>query len=343
VQASPIYSMHERRDNAQKKAIGSSGVFPYTTIETGLYYRGCCLWLVVCLVLVGLGFNKENALDYLCDINDLTITELVGIVVCYPLCAVMAFTFLEVREDIILPPRENSLRGVGLSWTRSRSYWYMYFEFPIGYVRGVVAFLYLRGFHLISFADCSHECWLRYGAKMVLSFVVYEFIMYSMHRTWHASPWLYKIAHKEHHVQMDFPAGPYAPLIEQVSANIAAVFACKIVGLSAGSFIIMVNLLITQCVLEHSYSSLHIPVWHDCFFSTADVHQAHHTNSHGNFGYALNIFDNVFGTYHPEEDGKKLSYLEKIGPATACRLRLLRRCKLTEHSQEQQQQDQQCF
>merc|ERR1711948_142964 len=113
--------------------------------------------------------------------------------------------------------------------------------------------------------------------------------------------------------------------VEQMTAFAVTVFASKIVGLSAGSFIIMINLLITQCVLEHAYSSIHIPIWHDCFlFNTADMHQTHHTKTHVNYGYTFNLFDGVFGTAEStKEHCEKPADVAAIGPATACRTRLL--------------------
>jgi len=289
------------------------------------------VWQAVFLVANSLGFNRENTLDYLCGANGLTTAEVIGLVVCYPLCVVIAFTFLEVREDIILPAEENALRGVGLVWTRARSYWYIYFQFPSTYVVSMVAILYLKGFQFIDLAGNSNESWLLFGVRVALFVVIFEFIMYTTHRVWHSHPWLYKIAHKDHHVQMDFPVGPYAPLVEQMTAEATVFFVSKLVGFSAGSCIIMHNLLITQCVLEHAYSSIDIPFWHDCFFfNTADEHQTHHTKTNVNFGYTFNIFDRVFGTAElTEEHATKAAQVAKIGPATACRTRLLRRCKLT--------------
>jgi len=299
--------------------------FAYITADVAI-----CL--AVCLVAASLGFNKENTFDYLCSVNNLTTAEMVGLVVGYPLCVMTAFTFLEVREDIILPPKENALRGVGLSWTRADSYWYIYFSFPSNYVISILALLYFKGFHVVALTDHSNESWLLYGVKVALWVVIYEFCMYTAHRTWHAYPWLYKIAHKEHHVQMDFPVGPYATSIEQMTAVAVTILASKIVGFSAGSFIIMLDLLITQCVLEHAYSSIYIPIWHDCFlFNTADMHQTHHIKSNVNFGYTFNLFDGVFGTAElTEKHGKKPADVVTIGPATECRTRLLRRCNLTQ-------------
>jgi len=252
----------------------------------------------------------------------------IGLVVCYPLCVMISFTFLEVREDVLLPAEENALRGVGLSWTRARSYWYIYIEFPFTYVISIVALLYIRAFHYVALAERSNESWLRYGVKLASWVVIFEFIMYNVHRIWHAYPWLYKIAHKEHHVQMDFPVGPYAPLMEQMTAFAVTVLVSKIVGLSAGSFVVMLNMLITQCVLEHAYSSIHIPIWHDwIFFATPDRHQTHHTKTHVNFGYTFDLFDGLFGTKDSTEECSEKP--ANLGPATACRTRLLRRNKLT--------------
>merc|ERR1719350_1025419 len=272
-----------------------------------------------------MGFNSQHV-AYLCNTNDLTMIDLVALLVCYPLSVVIPFTALEIREDIILPSKENALRGVGLYWTRARCYWFLYIEFPLSYVSSVVFLLLCKGFHYISFADCSEDSWLYLGVKMILTAVVWEFIMYNMHRTWHAIPWLYKIAHKGHHVQMDFPLGPYAPLIEQVTAFVATICAGKITGLSVTSYLVLINILIAQCVIEHAYSSIHIPIWHDFFFSSADDHQIHHKNVNVNFSYAIDIFDNVFGTAAmPENDDKKIT---TIGPATAQRIQLLKRFKL---------------
>jgi len=95
------------------------------------------------------------------------------------------------------------------------------------------------------------------------------------------------------------------------------------VGVSVGSWILALNILMTQCVLEHAYSSLTIPLWHSIFaFNTADLHQAHHIQNNVNFGYAFNIFDPLLGTLLKPDSLKKS--FEVTGPATPARLRFLK-------------------
>ena len=122
---------------------------------------------------------------------------------------------------------------------------------------------------------------------------------------------------------MDFPLGPHAPFLEHLTTYIATIAASQIVGVSVGSWVFAINLLMMQCVLEHAYSSFKIPIFHDLFcFNTADLHQAHHVCNNGNFGYALNIFDPLFGTLLKREAGKRRP-IAVTGPATPARHRLL--------------------
>ena len=146
--------------------------------------------------------------------------------------------------------------------------------------------------------------------------------MYSFHRLAHSNRWLYRIAHKDHHVVMDFPLGPHAPALEKLAHYTASIIASFIVGISAGSWVLNLNILMTQCVLEHAYSSFTIPYWHSLFcFNTADLHQTHHTHNNSNFGYAFNIFDPIFGTLSNTFQAPP----EVIGPATPVRVRAINR------------------
>jgi len=272
-------------------------------------------------VAANLGFTKQNTFDYLRDINNLTGLEAFWMMFGQQLCAIVAFTFLEIREDIILLPEENVRRGVETEWPRSRVYYTIYFQFPIYWASTFAAFMYFKGPSSI-FSDYSHESWATWGVKMVLWVIVWEFMMYTAHRVFHSVPWLYAIAHKGHHVVMDFPLGPHAPALEKLSHYVASIIASKIVGVSVGSWVLALNVLMTQCVLEHAYSSIYIPIWHDLFaFNTADLHQMHHVKNHVNFGYAFNIFDPLFGTLCNSKNSKIPSSVS--GPATPARIRLL--------------------
>jgi len=288
------------------------------------------IWIAVlcltCSVIGGIayafGFNKENTFDLLRDKNNLTDIETFGLLFGQQLCSMIAFTVLEIREDLILSPKENMLRGIGTHWPRSRVYRTIYIQMPINLAAAFALFMYFDA-PLRLFSTYEDETWILYSIKMVLWFIVWEFIMYWFHRLAHAVPWIYKIAHKDHHVEMDFPLGPHAPFLEHLTTYVATIAASQIVGVSVGSWVFAINLLMMQCVLEHAYSSFEIPIFHDLFcFNTADLHQAHHVCNNGNFGYALNIFDPLFGTLLEREAGKRRP-IAVTGPATPARHRLL--------------------
>ena len=252
--------------------------------------------------------------------NELTDLETFGMIFGQQLCALIAFTALEIREDLILPPEENKRRGIGTAWTRSKVYNTIYIEFPIYWAIAFASFLFIKApIHL--FSSFGQESWSLWTTKMVLWFILWEFFMYCFHRTADAFPWLYKIAHKGYHVEMDFPLGPHAPILEKLSHYVASIIASQIVGISAGSWVLALNILMTQCVLEHAYSSLTIPLWHGLFaFNTADLHQTHHVRNDKNFGYAFNIFDPIFGTL----EALVPTDAPVTGPATPARIRMLK-------------------
>merc|ERR1712039_806770 len=126
------------------------------------------------------------------------------------------------------------------------------------------------------------------------------------HRLAHVNRWLYRIAHAEHHVAMDFPLGPHAAFLEKFANYTTLFFAARVVGLSSGAFIFAINMLMCQCVVEHAYTSLTLPCIHTLIrFNTADEHEAHHKVVRGNYGYAFNWYDGLFGTVINEAKGRQ--------------------------------------
>lgn len=292
-----------------------------TDTKEGCILLACYIMLGCAAVAPMLGLKKENTFDVLRDRNNLTDLEAFFMLFGQQLLAAIAFTALEIREDFILTPEENEKRGVGTDWPRSRVYQTIYMEFPICWTLCFGLFMFFRG-PLNLFLTYDDETWAVWTIKMVLWFVVWEFQMYWFHRVAHSVSWLYKIAHKGHHVVMDFPLGPHAPPLEKTAHYISSIIASQIVGVSASSWVFAINILMTQCVLEHAYSSIRIPIWHDLFcFNTADLHQAHHVKHHVNFGYAFNFFDPIFGTLVDPETFKTPENL--VGPATPARKRFV--------------------
>jgi sterol desaturase/sphingolipid hydroxylase (fatty acid hydroxylase superfamily) len=142
--------------------------------------------------------------------------------------------------------------------------------------------------------------------KMVAFLMLWEFIMYNLHRLAHANRSLYRIAHAEHHVAMDFPLGPHTAFLEKLVNYAALVFVARVVDLSSGAFIFAINMLMCQCVAEHAYTSLTVPCIHTFLrFNTADEHEAHHKIVRGNYGYAFNWYDGLFGTVINEAKGRR--------------------------------------
>merc|ERR1711972_1035484 len=122
----------------------------------------------------------------------------------------------------------------------------------------------------------------------------------------HANKWLYRIAHAEHHVAMDFPLGPHAAFLEKLVNYTAIFFSARVVGLPNGAVIFAINILMSQCVMEHAYTSLNMPCLHNFLgFNTADEHEAHHKITRGNYGYAFNWYDRLFCTAIDDPKGRR--------------------------------------
>merc|ERR1711953_668582 len=212
----------------------------------------------------------------------------------------------ETREDLELSEEENAKRGRGTTWPRARVHLHVYILYPVVWTLSFAGILAISPAGALFSLDHGRESWLMTMMKMVAFLVLWEFIMYNMHRLAHAKRWLYRIAHAEHHVAMDFPLGPHTAFLEKFANYTALFFAARIVNLSSGAFIFAINMLMCQCVMEHAYTSLTVPCIHTFLrFNTADEHEAHHQIVRGNYGYAFNWYDGLFGTVINDAKGRR--------------------------------------
>jgi len=267
---------------------------------------GCFLLVFVYGSAVFARITKQNTFDILRSKHSLTDAEAWWFIFGQQFCVVLVYTALEIREDLKLSEEENVNRGKGTTWPRARVHFHVYILYPIVWTLSFAGILAISPAGSLFSLNHGQESWLMTMMRMVTFLMLWEFIMYNLHRLAHANRWLYRIAHAEHHVAMDFPLGPHAAFLEKL-ANYATLFsAARTVNLSSGAFIFAINMLMCQCVMEHAYTSLTVPCIHTLLrFNTADEHEAHHQIVRGNYGYAFNWYDGLFGTTINEAKGRR--------------------------------------
>lgn len=145
--------------------------------------------------------------------------------------------------------------------------------------------------------------------EVLLAIVVFDFAIWLQHLVTHKVPILWRL-HRVHHSDRDLDV---TTAIRFHPLEIAFSMAIKIglvyvVGPSALAIILFEILLNGSAMFNHA--NIHLPLWLDHFvrliFVTPDMHRVHHSvhrNEHdSNYGFALSIWDRLFGTYIPQPE-----------------------------------------
>ncbi|TUG54631.1 Cholesterol 25-hydroxylase-like protein [Bagarius yarrelli] len=137
------------------------------------------------------------------------------------------------------------------------------------------------------------------GLECLLSLLVFDTCFFVVHFTVHRNPWLFKIFHQSHHMNMH----PFAltaldsSMVELVSQQALAMWSSMFVGCHPISQILFHLLNICLAVEDHcGYNfpwALHriLPC-----FGGAPFHQAHHQRGTGNYAPYFTHWDLIFGT-----------------------------------------------
>jgi sterol desaturase/sphingolipid hydroxylase (fatty acid hydroxylase superfamily) len=158
-----------------------------------------------------------------------------------------------------------------------------------------------NNFGLLYLADWA---WL---IEAALAFIILDFAVWLQHRLMHHSPWLWRM-HKVHHSDRDLDATtalrfhPFELVVSTLYKS-ACVALLGVPVLVALAFELWLN---ANALFNHS--NIRLPRRLDkiirYFIVTPDMHLVHHSTiiceQHRNYGFALTIWDRVFGTYANE-------------------------------------------
>ncbi len=156
-------------------------------------------------------------------------------------------------------------------------------------------------FGLFNYVDMA--CWL----EAALAFIILDFAVWLQHLAMHRLPWLWRM-HAVHHSDRDLDATtalrfhPFELIVSTLykSAWVALLGAPVLVALA---FELWLN---ANALFNHS--NIRLPGWTDRWLRkilvTPDMHLVHHSTlpdeQRHNYGFALTIWDRLFGTYATE-------------------------------------------
>jgi sterol desaturase/sphingolipid hydroxylase (fatty acid hydroxylase superfamily) len=148
---------------------------------------------------------------------------------------------------------------------------------------------------------------LPYLAKVVVSVVALDLLIYLQHVMFHAVPALWRL-HMVHHADLDFDlttGNRFHPL-EIVSSMLLKIAAVAALGPPAIAVLAFEVLLNATAIFNHA--NVRIPLAVDrvlrWFLVTPDMHRVHHSvlaaETNSNFGFNLTWWDRLLGTYREQ-------------------------------------------
>jgi len=173
--------------------------------------------------------------------------------------------------------------------------------FPIAVVAGVAQAAAQNGWGLLNALP------LPAGANFAIALVALDLLIYGQHVAFHHWPLLWRL-HRMHHIDldMDFTTGlRFHPveIIISVLLKVAAVIALGAPVAAVVAFEIMLN---GTALFNHG--NVRLPAVVDrvvrLVIVTPDMHRVHHSvlraETDSNFGFALSLWDRMFGTYRAQ-------------------------------------------
>lgn len=154
-----------------------------------------------------------------------------------------------------------------------------------------------------------HQLDMPLPLKILLSFIILDFIIYLQHLLFHHAPILWRI-HRMHHTDLDLDVtsgNRFHPLEIMVSMLIKMA-AVIILGAPAEGVLIF-EVVLNACAM-FNHGNIRLPAPLDrllrLFLVTPDMHRVHHSavvrETNSNFGFNLPWWDRICGTYRPHPE-----------------------------------------
>jgi sterol desaturase/sphingolipid hydroxylase (fatty acid hydroxylase superfamily) len=154
-------------------------------------------------------------------------------------------------------------------------------------------------------------------AEVILAFILLDFIMWLQHLAMHKIPLLWRM-HKVHHADRDLDVATairFHPF-EIIVSTIWKALCVSILGVPALIALAFEAWLNANALFNHG--NVELPRWLDRmmrrFIVTPDMHLVHHSTvikeQQSNYGFALTLWDRLFGTYIAEAaTGRDAQYI----------------------------------
>jgi sterol desaturase/sphingolipid hydroxylase (fatty acid hydroxylase superfamily) len=144
-------------------------------------------------------------------------------------------------------------------------------------------------------------------AEILIAFTALDFAMWAQHLATHKVPVLWRM-HQVHHADRDLDVSTairFHPF-EIIISTLWKALCVLALGVPASVFIAFEAWLGANALFNHS--NVELPRWLDrllrAFLVTPDMHLVHHSTTiseqNNNYGFALTIWDRLFGTYRAE-------------------------------------------
>jgi sterol desaturase/sphingolipid hydroxylase (fatty acid hydroxylase superfamily) len=192
----------------------------------------------------------------------------------------------------------------------------------------VALFAEERGWGL--FHQITAPGWLR----LALSLLLFDLVLYGLHRAFHGVPWLWRF-HWVHHgdPEYDLTTGLRFHPVEAVVTTVATASAVLLLGLSPWTALVLEAIGVVQAFVAHGNVSM--PGGADrvlrLVYVTPDMHRVHHSTDpvegNSNFGSVFSFWDRLFGSYVPQpqrgHDGMEIGVVGSDRQTQLSVLRLL--------------------
>jgi sterol desaturase/sphingolipid hydroxylase (fatty acid hydroxylase superfamily) len=160
-----------------------------------------------------------------------------------------------------------------------------------------------RGWGL--FNSLQMTLWL----KILLSFVILDFIIYLQHVMFHHSRILWRL-HRMHHTDLDLDvtSGNRFHPLEIIISMLIKMAAVVLLGVPSQAVLIF-EVVLNACAM-FNHGNIRLPVTLDrllrLLLVTPDMHRVHHSTivreTNSNFGFNLPWWDRICGTYRPQPE-----------------------------------------
>ncbi len=148
--------------------------------------------------------------------------------------------------------------------------------------------------------------------SLLVTIILLDMLIYWQHRLFHLLKPLWRL-HQVHHADMDYDTttGLRFHPIEIILSMVIKFIAIILLGPAAMAVLVFELLLNGSAMFNHG--NIRLPAkldrWLRCVIVTPDMHRVHHSihrhEADSNYGFALSIWDRLFGSYrHAPQDGQ---------------------------------------